>query len=76
MCPACIATMTLLVAGSASTGGLSALVAKKFRRKSEQSRSSVILTERGSIMTKIEAEHPKTVVGRVDRAANKYERHI
>ena len=48
MCPACIATMTLLVAGSASTGGLSALVAKKFRRKSERSRSPVILTERGS----------------------------
>ena len=33
MCLACIATMTLLVAGSASTGGLTALVAKKFRRK-------------------------------------------
>jgi hypothetical protein len=34
MCPACIATMTFLVAGSASTGGLTALAAKKFRRKS------------------------------------------
>jgi hypothetical protein len=30
MCPACIATMTFLVAGSASTGGLTALAAKKF----------------------------------------------
>jgi hypothetical protein len=76
MCPACIATMTLLVAGSASTGGLSALVAKKFRRKSERSRSPAILTERGSFTTKFEAEHPKTVSRSVDRAANKYERHL
>jgi len=35
MCPVCIATMTVVVAGSASTGGLTALVAKKFRRKSD-----------------------------------------
>jgi hypothetical protein len=35
MCPVCIATMTLVVAGSASTGGLTAFVAKKFRRKSD-----------------------------------------
>jgi hypothetical protein len=35
MCPACIATVTLLVAGSASTGGLTTLVAKKFRRKND-----------------------------------------
>ena len=33
MCPACIATMTLFVASSASTGGLTALVAKRFRPK-------------------------------------------
>jgi hypothetical protein len=33
MCPACIATMTFLVAGSASTGGLTALATRKFRRK-------------------------------------------
>ena len=76
MCPACIATMTLLVAGSASTGGLSALVAKKFRPKSERSRSSAVLTERGSIETKMEAEHPKTVSRRVDRAAHEYERQV
>jgi hypothetical protein len=35
MCPVCIATMTLVVAGSASTGGLTALVTKKFRRKGD-----------------------------------------
>lgn len=35
MCPVCIATMTMVVAGSASTGGLTALVAKKFRRKGD-----------------------------------------
>ena len=33
MCPVCIATMTLFVASSASTGGLTALAAKKFRPK-------------------------------------------
>jgi hypothetical protein len=33
MCPACIATMTILVAGSTSTGGLTALALNKFRRK-------------------------------------------
>jgi hypothetical protein len=36
MCPVCIATtMTLLAAGSASTGGLTALVARKFRHKTD-----------------------------------------
>jgi hypothetical protein len=35
MCPVCIATVTLFVAGSASTGGLTALAAKKFRPKSD-----------------------------------------
>ncbi len=35
MCPVCIATMTMVVAGSASTGGLTALVARKFRRKGD-----------------------------------------
>jgi hypothetical protein len=35
MCPACIATMTFLIAGSASTGGLTAVMAKKFCRKSD-----------------------------------------
>jgi hypothetical protein len=35
MCPVCIATMTMVVAGSASTGGLTALVAKKFRRRGD-----------------------------------------
>jgi hypothetical protein len=34
MCPACIATMALIVAGATSTGGLTALVAKKLRAKS------------------------------------------
>jgi len=33
MCPACIATVALVAASAASTGGLTALVIKKFRPK-------------------------------------------
>jgi hypothetical protein len=33
MCPACIATMALIVAGASSTGGLTARALKKLRAK-------------------------------------------
>jgi hypothetical protein len=33
MCPFCLATMGLIVAGAASTGGLTALAVKVFRKK-------------------------------------------
>lgn len=33
MCPACITTMALMIAGATSTGGLGVLVARKFRAK-------------------------------------------
>ena len=33
MCPFCLATMGLIVAGAASTGGLAALAVKMFRRE-------------------------------------------
>jgi hypothetical protein len=33
MCPACIASVALIAAGVMSTGGLTALVAKKFHPK-------------------------------------------
>jgi hypothetical protein len=33
MCPFCLATMGLIVAGTASTGGLAALVVKMSRKK-------------------------------------------
>jgi hypothetical protein len=33
MCPACIATMALIVAGATSTGGLTALAMKTLRAK-------------------------------------------
>ena len=33
MCPFCFATMGLVVAGAASTGGLAALAVKVFRKK-------------------------------------------
>jgi hypothetical protein len=33
MCPVCVATVTIYLAGTASTGGLSALVARNLRRR-------------------------------------------
>jgi len=33
MCPACIATVALMVAGATSTGGLTAFVVKRLRAK-------------------------------------------
>ena len=33
MCPMCIATAALMIVGTASTGGLTAFVVKKFRPK-------------------------------------------
>jgi hypothetical protein len=35
MCPFCFATMELIVAGAASTGGLAALAVKRSRQKSK-----------------------------------------
>ena len=35
MCPFCLASMGLMVAGAASAGGLAALAAKMSRKKSE-----------------------------------------
>jgi hypothetical protein len=37
MCPVCITTMALVVAGSTSTGGLTALVVKKLHAKKTRS---------------------------------------
>jgi hypothetical protein len=33
MCPACMATLAMIVAGTTSTGGLAAFLVKKFRVK-------------------------------------------
>jgi hypothetical protein len=33
MCPACLATLAMMAAGAASTGGLAAVLANKFRVK-------------------------------------------
>jgi hypothetical protein len=40
MCPFCLATMGLIVAGAASTGGLAALAVKVSRKRTEQKKSS------------------------------------
>lgn len=36
MCPACMATLVLIASGSASTGGLTAFLAKKIGKASRQ----------------------------------------
>ena len=33
MCPACLATLAMMVAGTASTGGVAAVLMRKFRAK-------------------------------------------
>jgi len=40
MCPFCLATMGLIVAGAASTGGLAALAVKLSRKKTKREKSS------------------------------------
>jgi hypothetical protein len=40
MCPACLASAALVVAGVVSTGGLTALTAKVFRPKNSKTLSS------------------------------------
>ncbi len=40
MCPVCIATLALIATGSASTGGLTAFVAKKIRRRAGRKEGS------------------------------------
>jgi hypothetical protein len=35
MCPACLATISMIVAGAFSTGGVTVLAAKTLRRKKE-----------------------------------------
>ena len=35
MCPVCVATVTIYLAGTASTGGLSALVVRNLRRRND-----------------------------------------
>ena len=42
MCPFCLATMGLVVAGAVSTGGLAALAVKVSSKRTEQKKSSRI----------------------------------
>jgi len=66
MCPACIATAALIVAGATSAGGLGALVAKNLRGKTG---AEII-----DLLASLAAEHGATVivathdVGLADRA--------
>ena len=49
MCPACLTTVALTVAGATSTGGLAALLAAKLRRKSGTQESRRSLRQRLSL---------------------------
>ena len=40
VCPVCIATMTLIIAGTTSTGGLTTLVVQKLRAKNSAKKIS------------------------------------
>ena len=42
MCPFCLATVGVVVAGAVSTGGLAALAVKVSRKRTEQKKSSRI----------------------------------
>jgi hypothetical protein len=44
MCPVCLASMGLMVAGAVSTGGLAALAVKVSRKKNTQQATQVITT--------------------------------
>ena len=44
MCPACLATLAMIVAGASSTGGLAALVVNKFRNDAS-AKSNVLAGE-------------------------------
>jgi len=46
MCPFCLATMGLIVAGTASTGGLVALVVKMSRKKNSAGQTTLNSDER------------------------------
>jgi hypothetical protein len=41
MCPACIITAVLVVAGATSTGGLTALVVRKLRANSDAKKTHI-----------------------------------
>ena len=47
MCPACITTVALIVAGATSTGGLTALVVKKRRAKTGANNIDVATQTKG-----------------------------
>jgi hypothetical protein len=47
MCPACLATISMIVAGVVSTGGVTALAVKTLGRKSESGEASGVGAEPG-----------------------------
>ena len=40
MCPACLATISMIVAGVVSTGGVTALVASRWHRRGDSKKTS------------------------------------
>jgi hypothetical protein len=52
MCPVCVATVTIYLAGTASTGGLSALVARNLRRRNNAKTTTLHEVQGKSLITK------------------------
>jgi len=61
MCPACVLTVVLIAAGTPTTGGLAALVVKKFRAKAGAT------TDADSISREIQAEGEEHEIFRKSR---------
>jgi hypothetical protein len=43
MCPACLAALAMIVAGTTSTGGVAALLVNKFRAKAGAKKETVVV---------------------------------
>jgi hypothetical protein len=59
MCPMCFATAALVIVGTASTGGLTALVAKKFRPKNAANKMRSFDSQSGEDLTVKSNAHEK-----------------
>ena len=56
MCPACLATLAMIVVGASSTGGLAALVVNKFRNDTSAKLTATVSKMKGN-QTKEKARH-------------------
>src|SRR5215469_18755703 len=59
MCPFCLATLGMVVAGTVSTGGLAAIVVKLSRRKNDAGKASRIQMKGAVQMSTLKADNPR-----------------